>query len=132
MALFSKWFKPKGQFFSAREMQFNRSLLLKDIGKLQEELFERKDDPSHHLFVEYLQKLLNLEVLSLSDSRERSADAYAFARGRVEGIRHAINTREEFIVKEKAVRAAKGKKTQAETLQRPYFRQPPMSVGMSD
>lgn len=129
MGLFNK---VKEHYFTAKEMQYNRKLLMDDIAKLQEELYERKDETSHQIFCTFLQKLLNLEVLNLSESKDRSPDAYAFSRGKVEGLRHAINVRDEFIARERAVRSAKGKKTQAEALHKPYFRQPPMSVGMSD
>lgn len=129
MGLFSR---KRGRVFAERELEFNRSLLQKSIVKLSEDLYAYRSDPGHEVFANYLRQLLNLEILQMSEGKKVDAEAFAYCRGRVDAIRHALNLREKFILDKKAIREAKVGKTNSDhESKRSYVRSPSTQAGLS-
>lgn len=130
MGLFNKI---RDQLFAARELEFNRTKLQKDIAELSGKLYDYRGSEAHEIFASYLRALLNLEILSLSSGKERSAEAYAYSRGRIEGLRHALNLRERFVEEKRLQRT--GNQPSDHPAKRSYFTPRPtsaMAAGISD
>lgn len=131
MGLFSKFKRrPKVKIFGERELEFSRAALNKAVIKLSEDLYHYRHDTAHTVFSEYLRAVLNLEILSLSEGKWESAD-FAYQRGRVDGLRHALNLREKFIMDKETMRHAKVKSDHE--AKRSYVRpvQPTTAAGLS-
>lgn len=129
MDLFSKilrFFFGRRMLFSQRDMVFNRGKLEGDIVKHSAMLYDYRTDQSHKVFSEYLRSLLNLEILKLSEVKLTTPETFAYQRGRIEGLRHALDLREKFIQDKKVA-----KETGQEESKRSYVRQPATSAGLA-
>lgn len=130
MGLFSR---KKDKTSIGLALEFNRQALQLSITKLAEDLHDYRNDPGHEVFYEYLQKLLNLEILTLAEAKTRDAETYSYYRGRIDALRHALNLRDKFILDQKTIRGADAKKGKTDhQSKRSYIRPPVTSAGMSD
>lgn len=132
MALFNRLFlaliflfQKRGKF-SSRELVFNRTKLQADMMKNMDALNDYRADQSHRIFVDYLRNLLNLEILRMAEGRPSTPESVAVQRGRIEGLRHALDFREKFIEDKKVQ-----KETKAPAGTRSYVRSPATTAGLS-
>lgn len=128
MGLFSK--NKVLKVFAERELEFNRQVLEKKIVKLSEDLYAYRNDSSHELFGEYLRQLLNLEVLQLSE-KKLDQENFAYQRGRIDALRHALNLREKFILDKKVLRDSPTRDPSSHEAKRSYVRSPSTAAGLS-
>jgi hypothetical protein len=133
MGLFSNWWRKRApDTFSERELDFNRTSLQKTIVKSSEALHAYRHDASHKLFADYLRHVLNLEILQLSEGKLEAED-FAYRRGRIDGIRHALNLREKFILDTDTIRKSKDPAPDNHGAKRSFIRpvQPTTAAGLS-
>jgi len=130
MALFSKileFFFGVRPTFTAREMTFNRSRLQREIVHHTHRLNDYAKDQSHQVFVDYTRSLINLEVLRLSEVKPTSLDAYAYQKGRIDGLRHLLDVREKVLLDAEIEKKTKGE----QGARRSYVNPPATSAGLS-
>jgi hypothetical protein len=77
----------------------------KGLVRFGAEFYETRQDVGTSVFVKYTHKLLNLEILKLSTSKDLSGDSFAYQRGRVDALKDLINKREAYLADESNARA---------------------------
>lgn len=93
MGLFSR----KKEISGSKILTMDLKALRIELERLGQELSDRRTDPTSQVFVAYITKLLNKEILELSTAKELNGEAYAYRRGRVQVLQDLLNTRQIFI-----------------------------------
>ena len=126
MGLFSKKVP-----LAEREMIFNKELLQKNLSKLAGPMYDFRKDESHKVYTQYIQNLLDAEILEMTRTKELTPDAYAYHRGRIDGLRHVLSLRDKFILDKEYAKKTKGVKSKTDhESKRSYFK-PPSAAGLS-
>jgi hypothetical protein len=120
----------EGKVFAERELDFNKAELQKSVVKRSEQLYAYRHDESHTAFADYLRELLNLEILQLSEGK-LDQEFFAYHRGRIDALRHALNLREKFIQDVDNLRKGPDKSQDANGAKRSYVRSPSTQAGLS-
>jgi len=130
MGLFSNWGKKSTG--TSREIEFNRKKVQKELIDLGKVLYEVRNDETSRLFCAYIQKMMNLEILQLSEQRELTSESYAFTRGRIEALKGVLITREKFIDDRKRAKETKVKESKSDhESKRSYIRPQTTPAGLS-
>lgn len=127
MGLFNRGKEEKPK---ALDLNYSVEALEKQIRDLARPLHEYRNDTPSKVFVSYIFRLMNLEILKMSTGRELTGEAYAYRRGRVDALRELLSTREAYISHEENAKS-KDKQTDHKA-KRTYFKRPkPSTAGLS-
>ena len=111
------------------DLDFNAKALESQIRSLAGALVELRHDPASKAFVQYVVKLMNLEILRLSSTPALNSEAYAYRRGRIDSLRELLTVREAYISNEDNV---KSKNKTDNKAKRSYFNRPkPSNAGLA-
>jgi hypothetical protein len=125
MGLFSKKKKHTPLAF---DLEYNKEILGKQIVGISDSLVEYKDDPGSQVFVKYITKLLNMEILNLAHAKDVTDGAFSYHRGRVDALKELIDKREAFIFYDKN---AKSKDRNTDHRAKVNYIRPKSTAGLS-
>jgi hypothetical protein len=110
MGLFSR--KP-AVIAASSELKYNISEIHKDMEKLRARIYDTRDGEGHKVFLKFVEKLRNLELLQMASTKEMTSSSHAYHRGRIEALSSVLAMRDVCISDMKEIRA-KDKNSRAE------------------
>jgi len=120
MGLFSK----KKKEVTYPEFEYNKEALSKKIYKSRSDLYADRNSESHKNFVHFIEKLRNLEILTLAAEKDLSAESHSYHRGRLDALNNIISMRDNFISEIKHKRAQENTKGAEKNSKRSYLSKP--------
>lgn len=85
-----------GKIFSKKDgpapdiVTLSREELQKEIVKLADNLYDVRQQEGYQILHKFVEKSLSQYILDLSDRKELTGEAYAFHRGKIDGVRNLL------------------------------------------
>jgi hypothetical protein len=113
MGLFSR---KKTAIKASSDLKYNMAELHADMEKIRARIYDTRDGEGHKVFLKFVEKLRNLELLQLASTKEMTSTAHAYHRGRIEALSSVLAMREVCISDMKHIIATKSAKSEKSTV----------------